>query len=51
MKIREWKDISCLLLLSVSKEEDSELPHTQLYTQLIHQLVCCSQDVNIYAVY
>lgn len=51
MKIGEWKDIFYLLLLNVSCEGDNELACTQLCTQLIHQLVWCSQDTNTYPVY
>jgi len=47
MKSREWEDTSYLLLPSVSSEGDQELARTQL----IHQLLCCSQDANMYSVY
>ena len=51
IKIRVWNDISYLLLLNVSSEGDNELACIQLYTQLIHQLVCHSQDANMYPVH
>lgn len=51
MKIREWKNITYLLLFSSSSEGGKYLACIQLYTQIIHQLVCCCQDANMYPVY